>query len=335
MGDRDECISCMKSLPTDTTSLKCSTCKNCYHLGKCSGVSKAAFKALSEEGTQEWQCSTCKVHERRQGTVPAQKAQAEGAQDMGLTDLKTQISKISEKLSVVLSRIENIEKTFEDQTGKQEALMETVKGTADTVSGIEKSVAFLSSKYDELVSKIESQAKTLAEVRAKSASLESVVKQREAELRELRTAVENAEQYSRRKNIEIHGVEQREGEDLLKVVADLATKLRLPQPTKESIEAVHRLGTRQGTRPPIIVRFQDRNTRELWVRKRGALREEGIFVNENLTRQLKRLLWTTKNVAKERGYRFVWIRNGKLFVRQKEGAAVIRIENENELDKLR
>lgn len=33
-----------------------------------------------------------------------------------------------------------------------------------------------------------------------------------------------------------------------------------------------------------------------------VLRNEGIFINETLTKQLMHFLWTMKNVAKEREY---------------------------------
>lgn len=139
--------------------------------------------------------------------------------------------------------------------------------------------------------------------------------QREAELLEIRLAVDSVEQNSHHKNIEIQGVEGVENEDLLKVVADLTVRRELPPPGKESVEAVQKLRTNQGTKAPIIIRFQDKNIRDLWIEKRGGLRKESIYNNENLRGDPKCILWVTSTSARERGFRFVWVCNGKLFAR--------------------
>lgn len=50
--------------------------------------------------------------------------------------------------------------------------------------------------------------------------------------------------------------------------------------------------------------------------KRAALRYERIFVDENLTKTLRQLLSSAKQHAGVNGYKFVWVKNGKVFVRQ-------------------
>lgn len=338
MAGHDDCIVCSKQL-SDVTALKCTKCSGRYHVGKCSGVKNAAYKAMSADTVHKWQCETCKLHEKRQngGRTPNPNPSAldQGMDGSAVASLVKQMSEVSEKLSNVLTRIEKIERSIEAEAGKREEMMKKVDETGKTVIGIETSLAFLSSKYDDLIAKAENQGKVIEDLQTKTTALETAIHVRDTEILELRTAIENAEQYSRRKNVEIHGVKQAENEDLMKILADLAGKLELPQPTKQNIEAVHRLGAKQGKATPIIVRFQHRNDRELWAGKRAVLRSEGIFINENLTKHLKHLLWNTKNVAREKGYKFVWVRNGKVFARQREGTAVMRIENEDDLAKLR
>lgn len=107
----------------------------------------------------------------------------------------------------------------------------------------------------------------------------------------------------------------------------------MPQPDK--IESVHRLKAREGKIPPIIVRFRDRSERDRWVNKRSALKSERIFINENLTKLQRWLFWNAKECAKEKGYKYVWMSNGKILVRRKDGAAVIRIEDESDLNHIR
>ena len=57
-----------------------------------------------------------------------------------------------------------------------------------------------------------------------------------------------------------------------------------------------------------------------------------IFVNENLTRFRKNLLWRTKQKAKDNGFKYVWTRNGNICVRFSENCDAIMIKNEQDLD---
>lgn len=151
----------------------------------------------------------------------------------------------------------------------------------------------------------------------------------------LERAVENAEQYSRRKNIEIHGIAQQDNEDLTAIVGRLAARLKLSVPHPNQIESMHRLKPRDGKTPPIIIRFYDRSERDLWISKRTTLKKEHVYINENLTKLQRWLFWNAKECANEMGYRYIWMKHGKILVRKKEGAAAIRIDDENDFDKIR
>ncbi|KAM7281379.1 uncharacterized protein ISCGN_006251, partial [Ixodes scapularis] len=187
--------------------------------------------------------------------------------------------------------------------------MEKIENQTKTVEGMKKSLNELSTKYDEVLSTLKTHENTMRELRKKSEDLEARLEQNTHEMIELRGAPSEAEMYSRRKNIEIHGIKQQRQEDVMKIVQDLASKLELPVPAPEKIEAVHRLMAREGKILPILVRFTERLSRDLWTDKRTTLRTEGVFINENLTRALRGLFWDAKNVAKEKSYKFVWMRN--------------------------
>lgn len=147
--------------------------------------------------------------------------------------------------------------------------------------------------------------------------------------------MENAEQYSRRKNIEIQGIAQQDREDLPAIVKNLAAKLCISVPQPDKIESMHRLKAREGKIAPIIVRFKDRSERDCWVSKRMALKSERVFINENLTKLQRWLFWNAKECARESGFQYVWIKNGKIWVRKRQGANAVRIENDSDLDKIR
>ncbi|XP_071644570.1 uncharacterized protein [Temnothorax longispinosus] len=59
-----------------------------------------------------------------------------------------------------------------------------------------------------------------------------------------------------------------------------------------------------------------------------------IYVNEMLPRATYDLLQSTKRIAKERSYKFVWTRRGCICVRHSEGKPIISIGSESDLTKL-
>ena len=94
---------------------------------------------------------------------------------------------------------------------------------------------------------------------------------------------------------------------------------------------------------PIIVRFLSRDVRNSLYSNRKLLREANlkkffvqgtteIYLNENLTRTRKNLLWKAKQRAKANGYKYVWTNNGRINVRLSKGNEVILISNEEDLD---
>ncbi|KAG8310950.1 hypothetical protein J6590_053451 [Homalodisca vitripennis] len=67
----------------------------------------------------------------------------------------------------------------------------------------------------------------------------------------------------------------------------------------------------------------------------AAFPAQKIYVSEHLTPENKMFLSKLKNKCKESGYKFAWCKDGKFFVRKCEGERFIRIENDEELNKLK
>uniref|UniRef100_A0A147BAN2 Putative crack-1 is transposable element n=1 Tax=Ixodes ricinus TaxID=34613 RepID=A0A147BAN2_IXORI len=241
---------------------------------------------------------------------------------------------MSSKLTEVLGRLDLMEKSIAVQSAKHDAVFAKLTQQEKTIEEIEESMEMLGSQYDEILKKVKTQEDTTLELNKKMSKTESEMSKQEMEIRELKTTVDNMEQYSRRKNVEIHGIQKEENENLLEMIQCLANKLQLPVPATEDVEAVHRLSAREGKIPPIIVRFNERSARDQWLTKRVALRQEKIFINENLTKSVRELLWSARQWAKEKNYKFVWVKNGKIFVRQSEHRAVIRINRQEDLLKI-
>ncbi|XP_077501509.1 uncharacterized protein LOC144112558 [Amblyomma americanum] len=314
----DTCFSCKVSLTDDKVFLTCAECKSCYHIGTCSGVAENAYKKMSQATKKAWKCPTCKATKARCSSLTSDNTEA-------TVDLAQEIAEIRRMLAEVLTIKEKLE------------TLETIKITVDD---IEKSVELMSTKYDEVIARMEKQSADISDLGKRVEKLETKLK--EGEIKQLKREVNNLEQYSRRQNLEIHGLQKHNNENLLEKLNLLANDLDLPPLSESDVEAIHRLPTRKDENnvdkvAPVLVRFASRVVRDKWLAKKKELRDADskIFLNENLTTHNKKLLWLMKTKATEKEYKFAWVKNGKLFVRRNARDKIINITTIEDLELIR
>lgn len=121
------------------------------------------------------------------------------------------------------------------------------------------------------------------------------------EVRKLKSSINNLEQYGRLLNLEVHGLKEHENEDLLLELNKIGESLGLESISSHDVHGLHRLPSKPGKVPTVIVRFVSRTTREKWLAKNALLRErkEGIYFQENMTTKNRRVFWSVKNRADE------------------------------------
>ncbi|KAH9382700.1 hypothetical protein HPB48_023256 [Haemaphysalis longicornis] len=211
---------------------------------------------------------------------------------------------------------------------------------ATTVREMEESVSFLSKRYDTVLVELKSTQEKAASREAELQSLKEVVQTQAHQLDQILREQNEAEQYSRKANMEIHGLTMGVKENLSEWIAKLAETLEVPNFSTDDIVAIHRLPAKQGTIPTILVRFASVALKETWFGLRGKLRElrdddsdviPKLFFNENLTRANRRLFWLARVTAKANGYKFAWVRGGRIFVKKFEDAPLIRVISEADI----
>lgn len=62
------------------------------------------------------------------------------------------------------------------------------------------------------------------------------------------------------------------------------------------------------------------NLHKSWPRDR-------FFINEILPPPIKKILYESKIYAKDKGFKFVWVSNGKVLLRKQEGSKIYRIDH--------
>lgn len=108
----------------------------------------------------------------------------------------------------------------------------------NTVVNMEKSVQLLSVKYDAVLGGMQEQA---TEITTSKTKVERMAADNTRNDLKLQQQVNILEPYSRRQNIEVHGLPLTANEDSMSKVNDLATELKLAPLNEADIEGLHRL----------------------------------------------------------------------------------------------
>lgn len=188
-----------------------------------------------------------------------------------------------------------------------------------------------------LVAKLSDQLKTVVEEAVKAAltAVNEEVSRLQTEVTRLTAAVkmlddkliertDDLEQYQRRNNIRIFGVEEKAGEDTDKLVVELCReKLGVRDIAVEALCRSHRVGRPTQPGPdgkkrhrPIIVRFTSYRDRRAVFDSKKRLKGSGITVREDLT---ARRLEVLRKATELHGARSTWTLDGRVLWVDKDG----------------
>ena len=184
-----------------------------------------------------------------------------------------------------------------------------------------------------------SKVKSLEDDKLKS---EIRLKDMEQRLDEAEVRHDNLEQYTRKFNLVIHGISEREDEDNAESVIELGRLLDVNL-TRGDIDIVHRMNVKSKNQPrPIIVRFTSYSAKSMLYKARLHLRNISsqdlgpgkIYINENLTGWRAELFNEVRKVRKKYNNGKAWTIDGKIFFKPELSAKPLRIESYEDLKTL-
>ncbi|VVC99658.1 unnamed protein product [Leptidea sinapis] len=120
---------------------------------------------------------------------------------------------------------------------------------------------------------------------------------------ELQERLSSMEQFARLSNVDIVGIPEHRNEDTNKIIKEICNVVGFSLPSPQDIIFTTRVGkiNRESKRPRnLVCQFSNKLV---------------LYVNEHLTPANKSLHAETRKLAKTNGYKFVWVRSGKIFVR--------------------
>jgi len=146
-------------------------------------------------------------------------------------------------------------------------------------------------------------------------------------MKALKIESNNLAQYSRRDTLEISGIPVSTDENTNQLVCKLGNILGVSI-KDEDISISHRLPVGKSNTavalhtktPAIIVKFVRRDVRNELYKSRKALKdktsEQKFFINGSLTPKNKSLFKECLKVKRVLHYKFLWTRNGNIFIRK-------------------
>lgn len=340
MASAVECAKCSKEIRNDGKHLVCATCRNAFHLNKnCAGVCESTFTAMSQVKRDNWICRSCRSNESLSVPSPAHSSPPK---ETG--SLREELTSMNAKLEALLSLKQSVD-SLEVLPAKLDELLALgpiVQCLQTTVKDVETSISDFSAKYNSLLTLATSNNQTVKALEAEVSDLQAKVQSQATEILKIRTEQNESEQYSRLANMELHGLPISPGENLVASIAELASKLSIAKTFQCSdIQEVHRLPGRRDGIPPVLIRFSSVSLKEAWMAERGALRllsQTGgiprLYFNDNLTRANKELFWLARQKGKAQGYKFVWVKRGKIFAKKSEGSDLIRVNQITDIDSI-
>lgn len=226
------------------------------------------------------------------------------------------------------------------QDSKMEKISLAVEEIKSQNAAMQNTAEFLANKFECIQSQIE--------------KLESERTKNLIYIQGLEDKLEHLERYKRSTCVEIRNIPYNPGETkqvLLEHISSIAKALNTSV-DMNSVRDVFRVIKKDSEDRTIIVDFTSVLMKEIIVRKykefnksnrtskfstetlhmRGARRP--VFISENLTPRMKRLLYLSKEFAKTNAYDHCWVSHGKIFLRKKEGAGAVPIKSEMDLQNL-
>lgn len=346
MASYDECAGCLEKL-NNIPSLHCSRCPAIYH-HLCMNLSQKEYDALTNAFKADWVCVLCRSKERKGGDNSNTPIRAEPSPQP--PEFVTQRSKQRSTASCLCLTASSIRDIIREELQNSFKLqfipqLQEVRGA---VCGLETSLSYFNEELE----------KVRAEQAAQSLALESIRKENEV-LRACNTSltsrVAQLDQLSRSSNIEIQCVPEHKQENLVNTVQQLGKLIKCPV-NENNIHYCARLAKMNSDSPrprSVLVKFSSPRLRDEFMAATSKFNRNNqndklnsshlgiavakrtpIYIVEHLTSENKALHAAARSKAKELKYRFVWVRDGRIYMRKSEEASYVHVRSIDTLNNL-
>lgn len=212
-----------------------------------------------------------------------------------------------------------------------------VREMINNMNALTASNSYMTEKFDVSINKIN---ETLTKITTQVIELKNKDEERSKQIKEMEIRMKQMEQKLLEKNIEINSATAvtMDAETVVKkIAASVGVNIN-----EEHIEKAYCIKNKN----KVIVEFSSsKKKKEIMDKLKSHRLDENvlddtnnnptnkyIFVNDELTGDNRRVLWMAKVKAKENGWKFVWVKNGRIYARKNESSSQIIINSSADID---
>ncbi|XP_055836566.1 uncharacterized protein LOC129905181 [Episyrphus balteatus] len=331
------CGNCKDELPYDGDFAVCSTCNNKLHF-ECTTVSEKSWRTMGKTKKDLWRCQLC-----RNNSIDPQ----------GISATKGNTLTVSQQNTPNSPEIVPQNPYINNTT-----VLEEIRLLRDQMKEITASNDFLGTKFDEINVNIKKNNNLIEDFTKEINELKESNKKKDEIIENMQSQINNMEQQMIRNNVDIKNIPPTANENLIEIVKGIGktinceikdndltdiyrTKPRNPENSviiasfSSNIRKTHFVKQARATRPIKLNAVMQNVNKELSSGSAASSSfDNTVYINNQLTRQNKHILWLTKEKAKQVNWRFVWESAGKILARKNESTQPIIISTANDVNKL-
>lgn len=240
-------------------------------------------------------------------------------------------------------------------SGMLEEVLIAVREIREEQIAIRNSISTWQDKFSDYTKSLEVLHSSLAQINASLSHLTSENTNLKKNLGDLEQQLNRVEQDRLRNTIEIRGIPVSNEENVEQLVCKVGLGLGLKVDNKD-IDFCYRLKPRasplsssQSPKPtPIIVRFVRSGTANAFIQAKrnkpnltlGDINTDAgpsharLYINESLTPLNRKMYAAAKNLKSEGKIKYLWVRNGRVYTRVRDGGERILISKEEDLSNI-
>lgn len=245
---------------------------------------------------------------------------------------------IHEEMKILLGKTENNLAKFIDNK---------IKEMSKEIYELKESVNFVNNQYEDLKNDVHARALEVVELKKENENLKSTVK-------DLNSRLSIMEQHSRMCNVEIQCLPEHRAENLPNIVTQIG-RITGNCISETDIHKCTRIAKMNADNPrprSIIVKFSSPRIRDIFLA--GVIKfnnknkdqklntshigmggeAKPIYVVEHLTPELKKLHAFARLTAKKLQYKYVWVKNSRVFIKKTDDSERIVVQNIEQLKQL-
>lgn len=269
---------------------------------------------------------------------------AELNQNIATTISSSVTSILTEKLDHFNSTLTQLQSNVQKLTASNASIISSLSGMDKRLTDFEASTSFSSDRQDTFDTRLGSVEKLVKTIK----SQETEISELKSDLSKVQSNLNKKLQWDRLQNIEITNVPESKNEVLSDIITNIAKHVGITMAATdlEFSTRVQPMKTTPGVPRAIITKVRNRVLKDSiihGVRKNKGLTTQDIglpgetkdiFVNEHLTIENRTLHKKVRQLATEKMYTFVWVKNCRIFVRKGDKTPIIHVASEDDLKKI-